>query len=329
MAPETLDYCVGTPSDVFALGVVILQVRAALVVDEHSMPCLCQPLLRCIEGASWPHGVHQVASGLPAYVDRDVVSLRSAKRSVHLRQYLRGALLDGTLPALSLRPWTADRTLSDLVSIGLACCEDDPDARMPLETARHRLAGLLDPLLLAARVGARGGGSGEACARSVSACMLVVVFTGQRECPDRLNSPWLLLLCVLRCCDLSQVIESRDEGCSSSEGAGGTSGRGSARSGIGIASEPDRDAKLDAVTVSPRCQVMFMGSGGAGKTTLAHRLVSGVRPVDTAATHGVRKCKSHCCGDALATATFAGFLHRYLVSVLVAVRVTFVTRCCA
>jgi hypothetical protein len=42
-------------------------------------------------------------------------------------------------------------------------------------------------------------------------------------------------------------------------------------------------------TVQRRCRVMLVGSGGAGKTTLAHRLVTG-RPPDVAeVTHGVQQ----------------------------------------
>jgi hypothetical protein len=43
-----------------------------------------------------------------------------------------------------------------------------------------------------------------------------------------------------------------------------------------------------APVVSRRCRVMLLGTGGVGKTTLAHRLVSGgpaARPTDV--THGV------------------------------------------
>ncbi len=49
-----------------------------------------------------------------------------------------------------------------------------------------------------------------------------------------------------------------------------------------------RDLATHAPVVSRRCRVMLLGTGGVGKTTLAHRLVTGgpaERPADV--THGV------------------------------------------
>jgi hypothetical protein len=49
-----------------------------------------------------------------------------------------------------------------------------------------------------------------------------------------------------------------------------------------------RDLATHAPVVSRRCRVMLLGTGGVGKTTLAHRLVTGgpgERPVHV--THGV------------------------------------------
>ncbi len=49
-----------------------------------------------------------------------------------------------------------------------------------------------------------------------------------------------------------------------------------------------RDLLAAAPVVSRRCRVMLLGTGGVGKTTLAHRLVSGSPATHSAdVTHGV------------------------------------------
>jgi GTPase SAR1 family protein len=49
-----------------------------------------------------------------------------------------------------------------------------------------------------------------------------------------------------------------------------------------------RDLLAAASVVSRRCRVMLLGTGGVGKTTLAHRLVTGSPATHSAdVTHGV------------------------------------------
>ncbi len=49
-----------------------------------------------------------------------------------------------------------------------------------------------------------------------------------------------------------------------------------------------RDLLSDSAKASRRCRVMLLGNGGVGKTTLAHRLVTGCPPtLDAGVTHGV------------------------------------------
>jgi hypothetical protein len=55
-----------------------------------------------------------------------------------------------------------------------------------------------------------------------------------------------------------------------------------------------RDLAAQSTVVSRRCRVMLLGTGGVGKTTLAHRLVTGgpaERPTDV--THGVLQRRWH------------------------------------
>jgi hypothetical protein len=55
-----------------------------------------------------------------------------------------------------------------------------------------------------------------------------------------------------------------------------------------------RDLLRDVTVVSRRCRLMLLGNGGVGKTTLAHRLVTGAPPVsDPQVTHGVLQCKQY------------------------------------
>jgi hypothetical protein len=52
---------------------------------------------------------------------------------------------------------------------------------------------------------------------------------------------------------------------------------------------------LSASVVSRRCRVMLLGTGGVGKTTLAHRLVTGSPAARTAdVTHGVLQRRAAC-----------------------------------
>jgi hypothetical protein len=52
---------------------------------------------------------------------------------------------------------------------------------------------------------------------------------------------------------------------------------------------------LSASVVSRRCRVMLLGTGGVGKTTLAHRLVTGLPAARSAdVTHGVLQRRAAC-----------------------------------
>jgi hypothetical protein len=57
-----------------------------------------------------------------------------------------------------------------------------------------------------------------------------------------------------------------------------------------------RDLLSEPTAVSRRCQVMLLGNGGVGKTTLAQRLATGLpqKPGSLATTHGVLQRASFC-----------------------------------
>lgn len=120
IAPEALHGHIGPDSDLYALGVIILQ----------------------------------VATGLPPRLDAPTA--RNPTRTLAIRDHIARAVSDGTLMSTSRLHWTDEGVLGALVDIGIGCCAEDPEDRMLLRHARDRLTGLWTHLLSSAGEGAAG-----------------------------------------------------------------------------------------------------------------------------------------------------------------------------
>lgn len=106
-APESTSSGDFSPaSDVFGLGVVILQ----------------------------------VATGLKPIIDPPV---SQSSRSIPLKDFIRDRVENLATEESIKVCWTRSEVLSRLVELGLECCEDDPEERPPLDELRRRLADLL------------------------------------------------------------------------------------------------------------------------------------------------------------------------------------------
>jgi hypothetical protein len=143
MAPELLsDAHVGVEGDVYALGVVFLQVCGiAWRVHDPPPPQYLTEHNAALRVSWLPL---QVATGLPARVPTPTPTRPSL--TTHISDHVTAAIAGGSLPSLFHTAWADASVLREFVDIGLACCAVDPEARPTLRAARGRLAALLTRL---------------------------------------------------------------------------------------------------------------------------------------------------------------------------------------